>query len=49
LFGFVSDPYFLARKEGIVSLERELWAERRASGALFHVTLPLTKPGRRGR
>jgi hypothetical protein len=49
MFGFVSDPYFLARKERIVSLARELWAERRASGALFHVTLLLTKPGRERR
>jgi len=49
MFGFVSDPYFLAGKERIVSLARELWAERRDQRRVFHVTLPLTKPGREER
>ena len=51
------EPFFTTKQEGMgmglciahaitEAHGGELWAESRPSGAVFHVTLPLTKPGR---
>ena len=51
------EPFFTTKEEGmgmglciahaiVEAHGGELWPESRSSGAVFHVTLPLTKPGR---
>ena len=52
------EPFFTTKQEGMgmglciahaitEAHGGELWAESRPSGAVFHVTLPLTEPGRK--